>query len=344
VPTVLPKYVKAQPNPRGGFWYYFRYRGVYQRLPDNPESAEFYARYSALLSGVTAPTRRPEEGTIAAVIADFKGTEEFRQLAPKTQRDYARHLDRFAEYRHWPIEEFKRRHVKAIQQPLNKTPRTAKYFAQVCSVLFAHAIELDLIEVNPASKLKRLDKAEAYKAWSHEECTTFEKSNPPRGLFTAYMLGRYTGQRGGDILRWTRAVYDGRTFRFRQSKTTRLERPAMVIPALPPLKAYLDALPVDNTVMLVAMPDGAAYKESHFRHQFRSALNACGLKHLSFHGLRHAAGVALAEAGATEEELMNWFGHSTPAMAAHYCRQANQKRMALSAGRKWEEASKLEKE
>jgi integrase len=223
-------------------------------------------------------------------------------------------------------------------------PRTAKYFAQVCSLLFAHAIELDLIEVNPASKMKRLDKADPYKAWTDEDCATFESSNPPRALFTAYMIGRYTGQRGGDILRWTRAVYDGRVFRFKQRKTARLERPEMIIPALPPLRTYLGALPTNDTVMFVAMPDGAAYKESYFRHQFRAALDACGLEHLSFHGLRHAAGVALAEAGATEKEIMAWFGHSTPAMAAHYGAQAEKKRLTQAAGRKWEEASQLEKE
>ena len=168
-PARLPKYVKVQVNPSGGVRYYFRYRGVYQRLPGDPESAEFYARYSALLAGVRTPARRPAEGSIAAVIADYKASDKFQQLAPKTHRDYARHLDRFADYGHWPVEEFKRRHVKEIQKPLNKTPRTAKYFAQVCSVLFAHAIdEMELIEVNPASKLKRLDKAEAYKAWSDE--------------------------------------------------------------------------------------------------------------------------------------------------------------------------------
>jgi integrase len=323
--------------------YYFRYRGVYQRLPDDPDSPEFHLRYGTLLASATAPAKRAKEGTIAAVIADYRGTEAYQRLDPKTRRDYDRHLCRFREFGHWPIEEFKRRHIKAIQHPLNKTPRTAKYFAQVCSVLFAHAIELDLIETNPASKLKRLDKAEAYKPWTDAECATFEKSRPPRGLLTAYMLGRYTGQRGGDILRWTWSVYNGWAFVFRQRKTERLQRPDMVIPALPPLKAYLDDLPRDNTVMIVATPNGSAYKESHFRHQFRAALNACRLQHLSFHGLRPAAGVTLAEGGATEKELMAWFGHSTPAMAAHYCKEAEQKKLAASAAGKWK-ASKLDAE
>jgi len=94
--------------------------------PGNPNSAGFFARYATLLAGLSDQARRPANGTVAAVIADYKGTGEFQQLAPKTQRDYARHLDRFAGYGHWPIEEFKRRHIKEIQKPLNKTPRTAK--------------------------------------------------------------------------------------------------------------------------------------------------------------------------------------------------------------------------
>jgi hypothetical protein len=117
-----------------------------------------------------------------------KGSDAYRQLAPKTQRDYARHLDRFASVGHWPIGDFKRRHIKALQKPLLKTPRAAKYFAQVCSLLFAFAIdELDLIEVNPASRLKRPGSTVSYKAWSDEECARFEASRPARGLLTAYI-------------------------------------------------------------------------------------------------------------------------------------------------------------
>ena len=40
---------------------------------------------------------------------------------------------------------------------------------------------------------------------------------------------------------------------------------------------------------------------------------------------------------------MAWFGHSTPAMAAHYCAQA-EKKLAQAAGRKWEAATKAEEE
>ncbi len=282
---------------------------------------------------------------MAAVIASYKASDAYRQLGPKTQRDYARHLDRFQPWDHWHITEFRRRHIKEIQKPLNRTARTAKYFAQVCSLLFAFAIdELELIEINPASKIKRRGQAKSYRAWSDEECTTFEASNPPRALLTAYMLGRFTGQRAGDILRWTRSVYNakGAELRFRQSKGEHLGKPEMTIPVLQPLKAYLDPLPTDDSVLFVSKADGSAYDETGFRHEFRVTLDACGLRHLHFHGLRHTAGVTLAEAGASEKEIQAWLGHSTPAMAAHYCKMAEQKRLARAAGIKWT-ASQVDK-
>jgi len=156
----------VQPDRQGRALLYFRYKGVYQRLPDDPESPEFYARYSALLAGVKMSAQAPAEGTMAAVIVDYKRSAGYQRLTPKTRRDYDRHLARFAPFGGWHVSQFKRRHIKEIQKPLNKTPRTAKYFAQVCSLLFAHAVdELELIEVNPAARLKRLDKVEAYKAW-----------------------------------------------------------------------------------------------------------------------------------------------------------------------------------
>ena len=50
--------------------------------------------------------------------------------------------------------------------------------------------------------MKRLDKADPYKAWTDEECGKFEASNPPRAPLTAYMLGRYTGQQKSRWREW----------------------------------------------------------------------------------------------------------------------------------------------
>jgi hypothetical protein len=56
---------------------------------------------------------------------------------------------------------------------------------------------------------------------------------------------------------------------------------------------------------------------------------------LVFHGLRKSAVVMLLAAGATEAEVQSITGQSRE-MVAHYSRQLNQRRLAVSAILKWE--------
>ena len=63
-----------------------------------------------------------------------------------------------------------------------------------------------------------------------------------------------------------------------------------------------------------------------------------GAGHLTTHGLRKNAGVALAEAGATVPEIQAVLGHRTPHMALHYAREANKRTLAASGVRKRERA------
>ena len=57
------------------------------------------------------------------------------------------------------------------------------------------------------------------------------------------------------------------------------------------------------------------------------------------HGLRKSAGVAMAEAGATVEQIMAVFGHKTPKMALYYCREANKRKLTNGAMSLWEKAA-----
>lgn len=61
-----------------------------------------------------------------------------------------------------------------------------------------------------------------------------------------------------------------------------------------------------------------------------------GFPGVSAHGLRHLAGAALAEVGASVHEIMSILGHVTEAQAMEYTRQANMKVMAVSAMAKWD--------
>jgi integrase len=57
------------------------------------------------------------------------------------------------------------------------------------------------------------------------------------------------------------------------------------------------------------------------------------------HGLRKAAGVKLAESGASVQMIMSVLGHRSPRMALYYCEQANKRELSDEAMKLWERAA-----
>jgi integrase len=92
--------------------------------------------------------------------------------------------------------------------------------------------------------------------------------------------------------------------------------------------------------LFVVDEEGRPVEESAFTKQFRRALIAANLPHLHFHGLRHTAGAALAEAGCSAKEIMAVLGHKTSAMVTKYTEGAEQRRLASAAIKKLQEAGK----
>ena len=161
--------------------------------------------------------------------------------------------------------------------------------------------------------------------WTDAHCAAFEASHPPRYLMTGYMIARYTGQRRGDVLKMARTAYDGSCIEVRQEKT---DEP-LVIPAHRRLRAYLDQLPKDS-LLFVVDANGQPLEETNFSKEFRAALDAAGLDHLHFHGLRHSAGRA-RRGRVQSHEIQAITGHRTLQMVEHYTKAARQKRLASAA-------------
>lgn len=325
----LPRFVQAV-RAKGSIYLYFRRHRRRWRLPDDVASAEFQQAYLELLAktGIDPAPRRIGEGSVAALICDYRASDEFQALKPKTQRDYLRMLEVFAPVDHHAADAVRRRHIRELRKTLAGRARTQKLFTQVASALFNFGVDNDHCALNPAARMKRIGKAKSYIAWTDQNCVDFEASSPPCQVLTGYMLGRFAGQRRGDVLRMARTAYDGACIEVRQEKT---DEP-LTIPAHRRLKAYLDGLP-KNALLFIVDENGRPVEESTFSKQFRSALDAAGLPQLHFHGLRHAAGRALAEAGCSSHEIQAITGHRTLQMVEHYTKAASQKRLASSAMR-----------
>jgi integrase len=108
------------------------------------------------------------------------------------------------------------------------------------------------------------------------------------------------------------------------------ENEAIEIPIHHRLRSYIAELPKE-ALMLIADANGLPLDESRFTKEFRVALDAAGLGKLHFHGLRHTAGKALAEAGCSAHEIMAVLGHKTLAMAQKYTTTVERGRLALTA-------------
>jgi integrase len=119
------------------------------------------------------------------------------------------------------------------------------------------------------------------------------------------MLGLWTGQRQGDLLRLTWKAYDGQFIRLRQSKTD----VHVTVPVGKPLKAILDTTS-RLSPFIISSEDDRPYTSDGFRASWRKTCDRAGVKGLTFHDLRGTAISRLASAGATEMEIAAITGHA----------------------------------
>jgi hypothetical protein len=113
----LLRYVQAI-RAKGSVYLYFRRHGKRWRLPGQPGDPKFSARYLELL-GTTDKNPQPRrigEGSIAAMIRDYRASDEFLGLKSKTQRDYGRMLDIFAPVDRHDADAVRRRHIRELRK------------------------------------------------------------------------------------------------------------------------------------------------------------------------------------------------------------------------------------
>ena len=311
---------------KGKTYRYFRHGKVKIRLHGEPGSPEFQAEYTELLAGLEIRRENAAPGTVAALIADFKRSPEFQRLAPATRAQYGIDLGRLAIIGRGRLGDLKRMHILNLRDDLADRPRTADHFVQVARRLLSWAVDRGYMDANPLLRVSMINVPEAHLVWSDEECRRFEDSAPREALLTPYMLGLYTGQRRGDVLQMARNRYDGAAIEVVQGKTGA----ALWIPSHERLKAYLGTLPTDRLLFCVTAT-GVAWDPSTFSHEFTKHLDKIGLDHLCFHGLRHTAATALADAGCSDRDIAAITGHKTPSMVRRYTARADQRRRASAA-------------
>jgi integrase len=287
--------------------YWYAWKGG-PALRGEPGTPEFIASYNEAVARKVTPAR----GTLLSVLQGYQASEDFRGLAPSTRRDYVALITRIEKaFGDFPLSALTDRRTRGIFMAWRDKiaaasgRRQADYAWSVLARVLSWALDRGIVAANPCTNGGRLYRGSRRESiWTTADETVFLERAPAH-LHQALLLGLWTGQREGDLLRLPWSAYDGTRIRLRQGKTGA----RVVIPVGAPLKAALDAAPKRSTMMLTNSK-GKPWTSDGFRASWRKACAAAGIVGVTFNDLRGTAVTRLALAGCTEAEIATITGHS----------------------------------
>jgi len=339
------KYVTTWKDRHGKRRYFFRAHGQKYPLPANPATVEFHDAYTRYLADLEAKMLGRREtafirGTIGWVIEQYLAHVQFTEKGFNTKRNYRRVLDvlktKIGAAR---IADLQPNHIRIVRDEIAKSSTsTADIAVMLLGVLWDHAAEFCHLSLgnSPARGLRKVHvNRKPHEPWPADVIVAFLKA-ASQPLRLALHLLLYTGQRVGDVvaMKWSDLNQD--RIKVLQEKTKEKvniavhERLAAILKETPRLNDHIlnnsFGRPYKNAVSLSGVIKRVLTDDIE------------GAAHLTTHGLRKNAGIALAEAGCTVPEIQAVLGHRTPHMALHYAKEANNRILAESGMRKRERA------
>jgi len=338
-------YLRSRKNRDGTVrWYWIPGKTLHDRgwrtVPlaagvTDPDAAADQARREAI--AINARVREAAEGrapdetpkrrglTIDDIISRYRKHRKFRQLAPKTQRDYGQHLDLISR---WvgpkPVGYLTAVKVDDYIEKVGEvSPAMAAATVRVGRLLWNHsARKIEGFAEKYSNPFARPD-IETQRpdiiVWSPDEARHMIATADRIGhhaIGTAILINEWIGQREGDVIKIRTGDIRNNVIDVLQNKTNARGRLAIdVVPALvdrieaeQQRRAAGNVTPIHGQLLLT--PAGKPWRSDHFRHVFARirataaagdralgipAMPSC--KRLQFRQLRHTAVTRLFEAG-----------------------------------------------
>jgi len=320
----LPKYVY---RVRGALRFQRRGWPSHTFVCQDQHNPGFYTEYLSYLNAAALPRGRD---TYAELIVSYRMSDRFTGLAPRTRRDYAKHLA-YLEERiggHDP-RATTRRDVNVIREG-SMTASRFNYLLAVLRVLHEHAIDIGLRPDNPAKgvrkrKVVHMDR----QPWPDDLIAAFREAADHKTLLLfELLLG--TGQRIGDVLKMQWGDYRDGVVYVRQGKTgTKLE-----IPATARLRAMLDAEPRRALTIVTGRDGGRPWSYRGAAQAMMRVRQLIGAEAYDQHALRYTAAAELAGLGLDDATIAAVTGHQSLRMVAKYAGVERQRMRARIAQEK----------
>lgn len=322
---------------------YYYHRKTNTRLPGQPGSAEFIAAVRDLDA---RHSKAANPGTLAGLIEAYRASPEFAALAPATRHKYGKV---FEELRKIEVARLANITPEWLYAYRDKKARERKravtnMILAVLKMMFNWGIKRGKCKANPVAAVERIRRPRGLpvknRPYRPEELSTV-LAEAPDWLRRAVAVAAYTGLRESDVVKVKWTAYDGRAFETRAQKTGAL----VWVPAHSRLREILDAAPRTSPT-IVAGVRGHEIGRSTLTTAFFSLLRRLRDEGkvgsgLSFHGLRHTLGTALAEAGCDPPTIAAALGQATTQMAEHYSRTANRRELVRAGFDKLEQGDRI---
>lgn len=331
-----PKFTHSYTDQHGLPRFYLRRPGYAKTpLPGLPWSPEFMEARERALEGdagkIEIGAKRTVEGTVSHGLVSYYRSNFFTGLADSSQKMRRAELERFrndhGEKRAVMM------HSTAIQNILNgKTPAAQRNFRKALRGFVDYCLSVKLMKVDPlaGAKFSKM-KTVGHHPWETAECEQFEAHHPVgTRARLAYELLLQAGQSKCDVVRMGRQhVRKGMMTMKRQKTGTPFN-----VDITPRLQAAIDAMPASNHLTFLITGEGNGFTAAGFGNWFRDMCREAKLPaRCTSHGLRKAAATYLAELGATDLQLMAWFGWSSISQAQVYTKEARGKVLSQATGR-----------
>lgn len=307
------RYVTRRADKKGERWYWQRKGFPLTRLPDDPAQRTLKAAELNAKADARHATREPPEGSIGWVIAKYKASDDFNDLAPGTTKYYKRYLGEVEDLgATLPFRLLDRRMVIDFIEGYDELHDRRKA-AAVLRNLFEVALYHQVADVNHAAALRLKTLKPRDRWWTPEEIAAWFRAAPehPKGraVAMAFCLLFYTAQRPNDVLKmaWTSWDRARCSITLRQQKTQKL----VEVAAHPRLQEVLAQAWPDATCTTIVEHARAPLSYTQFLQAFVEIRTAAGVADdAQPRDLRRTAVLAMAEGGATEAQIAAVTGHS----------------------------------
>jgi integrase len=300
-------------------------------LPGAPGSAEFMAAYQGFLTQQPAPViKQQAAGSFAKLVTDFYASGMFKNDTRESSRRIYRGIlnNLVKKHGHRSVAAITPEAIERIIQRIGDDhPAMANLTRSIMRRLMKFAVKQKLLTVNPTADIERF-KVGKHHTWSDAELRQFEarwKIGTRERL--AYALLLYTGQRGGDVVKMTRAHIADGMINVVQQKTGA----ELWIPIHLELTRTMKGYPAKG-LTLIGDVAGRPIGRPALTALMRKAIDQAGLPgRCRPHGLRKAALRLLAEAGCTAKQIAAISGHKSLREIERYVEAADQKKLAQDA-------------